>query len=71
MLAKTEWLDPLLYLGEALDLLLVLRVVRDLEMGIYGLNYFKIVVDSLYGSKNDVSNYSVIINDWRRLLALI
>jgi len=30
---------------------------------------FKIVVDSLYGSKSDVSNYSTVINDCRRLLA--
>jgi len=67
-----EWLDPLHYvdLGEALVLLLTLRWVRDHQLGIVEFEiYSKIVVDSLYGSKCGVSNYSPMINGCRRLLA--
>ena len=72
MLAKTEWMSPLLDvdLGEALGLLSAMYWVRDLQLGIV---YFeldsKIVVDSLYGSKSGVTNFSAVINHCRRLLA--
>lgn len=72
VLAKTEWMSPLLdvYLGEALGLLSAMGWVRGLQLGIVDFEFdFKIVVDSLYCSKSGVSNFSVVINDCRRLLA--
>jgi len=71
-LAKTEWMSPLLDvdLGEALGLLSAMYWVRDLQLGIVDFELdSKIVVDSLYGSKSGVSNFSAVINDCRRLLA--
>lgn len=57
-------------LGEALGLLSAMHWVRDLQLGIVDFELdSKIVVDSLYGSKSGVSNFSVVINDCRRLLA--
>lgn len=57
MLAKTEWLAPLLDvdLGEALCLLSALAGVRDFKLGVYG-------------SINGVSNYNTVINDCRHML---
>lgn len=57
MLAKTEWLAPLLDvdLGEALCLLSALAGVRDIKLGVY---------DSI----NGVSNYNTEINDCRYML---
>jgi len=57
-------------LGEALSLLSTMYWVRDLQLGIVDFELdSKTVVDSLYGGKSDVSNYSAMINDCRRLLA--
>jgi len=72
VLAKTEWMTPVLYvdLGEALGLLSTMYWVRDLQLG--GVDFeldSKTVVGSLYGSKSGVSNFSAVINDCRRLLA--
>jgi len=54
-------------LGEALCLLSAMYRVRDLQLGTVDFEFdFKTVVDSLYDSKSDVSNYSVVINDYRR-----
>ena len=72
VLAKTEWMSSLLDvdLGEALGLLSAMYWVRDLQPGIVDFELdSKIVVDSLYGSKSGVSNFSVVINDCRRMLA--
>ncbi|XP_039685651.1 uncharacterized protein [Medicago truncatula] len=72
VLAKTEWMTPLLdvELGEALGLLSAMHWVRDLQLGIVDFELdSKSVVDSLYGSTSGVSNFSAIINDCRRLLA--
>jgi hypothetical protein len=72
VLAKTEWMTPLLDvdLGEALGLLSAMYWVRDLQLGIVDFELdSKTVVDSLYGSKSGVSNFSALINDCRRLLA--
>jgi len=66
VLAKTEWMTPLLDvdLGEALGLLSAMYWVRDLQLGIVDFELdSKTVVDSLYGSKSDVSNFSAVIND--------
>ncbi|KEH28689.1 hypothetical protein MTR_4g010930 [Medicago truncatula] len=44
--------------------------VRDLHIGIVDFELdSKTVVDSLYGSKSGVSNFSAVINDCRRMLA--
>lgn len=57
-------------LGEALGLLSALRWVCGLQLGIVDFDInSKIVVDSLYGSKCGVSNYSEVINDCRHMLA--
>ena len=72
VLAKTEWMSPLLDvdLGEALGLLSAMYWVRDLQLGIVDFDLdSKIVVDSLYDSKSGVSNFSAVINDCRHLLA--
>jgi len=72
VLAKTEWMSPLLDvdLGEALGLLSTMYWVCDLQLGIVDFELdSKTVVDSLYGSKSGVSNFSAIINGFRRLLA--
>jgi len=72
VLAKTEWMSLLLGvdLGEALGLLSAMYWVRDLQLGIMDFELdSKIVVDSLYGNKSDVSNFSTVISDCRRLLA--
>ena len=61
VLAKTEWMTPLLDvdLGEALGLLSAMYWVRDLQLGIVDFELdSKTVVDSLYGSKSGVSNFS-------------
>jgi len=51
-------------------LLSTLRWVHDLQLDIVEFEIdSKIVVDSLYDSKSGVPNYSVVINDCRRLLA--
>jgi len=57
-------------LGEALGLLSAMYWVRNLQLGIvkFELDY-KTAVDSLYGSKIGVSNFSAVINDCRRMLA--
>jgi len=71
VLAKTEWMTPLLDvdLGEALGLLSAMYWVRDLQLGIVDFELdSKTVVDSLYDSKSGVSNFSAVINDCRRLL---
>ena len=76
--AKPEWLTPLLdvHLREALGLLSSLHwvrdpgLVRDMRLGIVNFELdSKIVVDSIYGGKSDVSNYSTMINDCRFMLA--
>jgi len=72
VLAKTEWMTPLIDadLGEALGLLLAMHWVCDLQLGIVDFELdSKTVVDSLYGSKSIVSNFSAVINDCKRLLA--
>ena len=72
VLAKTEWMSLLLDvdLEEALGLLSAMYWVRDLQLGIVDFELdSKNVVDSLYGSKSGVSNFSAVINDCRRLLA--
>jgi hypothetical protein len=78
VLAKPEWLSPLLDvdLREALGLLSALHwvrglgLVRDMRLGIVNFELdSKILVDSIYGGKSDVSNYSTMINDRRFLLA--
>jgi ribonuclease HI len=72
VLAKTEWMTPLLdvNLGEALGLLSAMYWVRDLQLGIVDFELdSKTVVDSIFGSKSGVSNFSAVINDCRRLLA--
>jgi len=57
-------------LSEALGLLLAMYCVRDLQLGIVDFELdSKTMVDSLYGSKSGVSNFSAVINDCRRLLA--
>jgi len=57
-------------LREALGLLSSMYWVRDLQLGIVDIELdSKTVVDSLYGSKSGVSNFSALINDCRRLLA--
>jgi len=57
-------------LGEALGLLSAMYWVCDMLLGIVDFELdSKIVVDSLYGSKSGVSNYSIVVNDCRRLLA--
>lgn len=71
-LDKPEWLNPLLDvdLREALGLLSALHSVRDLWFGIVNFELdSKILVDSIYGGKSDVSNYSTMINDCRFMLA--
>ncbi|AET04384.1 hypothetical protein MTR_8g088220 [Medicago truncatula] len=68
VLAKTEWMSPLLDvdLGETLGLLSVMYWVHDLELGIVDFELdSKTVVDSLYGSKSGISNFSTVINDCR------
>ena len=72
VLAKTEWMTPLIDvdLGEALGLLSAMYWVRDLQLGIVDFELdSKTVVDSFYGSKSGISNFSAVINDCRRLLA--
>jgi len=72
VLAKTEWMTPLfdVDLGEVLGLLSAMYWVRDLQLGDvdFELDY-RTVLDSLYGSKSGVSDFSAVINDCRRLLA--
>jgi len=72
VLAKTEWMTSLLDvdLGEVLGLLSAMYWVRDLQLGDvdFELDY-RTVVESLYRSKSGVSNFSAVINDYRRLLA--
>lgn len=71
-LDKPEWLNPLLDvdLREALGLLSALHSVRDLWFGIVNFELdSKILVDSIYGGKSDVCNYSTMINDCRFMLA--
>jgi len=72
VLAKTEWMSPLLDvdLGETLGLLSAMYWVRDLQLGIVDVELdSKTMVYNLYGSKSGVSNYSTVINDCIRLLA--
>ena len=72
VLAKTEWMSLLLDvgLGDALGLLSAMYWVCDLQLGIVDFELdSKTVVDSLYGSKSGISNFSAIINECRRLLA--
>ncbi|KEH43061.1 hypothetical protein MTR_1g081930 [Medicago truncatula] len=72
VLTKIEWMTPLLNvdLEEALDLLSALRRIHDLQPGSVDFEFdFKTVVDSFYGSKSDVFNYSAVINDCRLLFA--
>jgi hypothetical protein len=66
VLAKIEWMTPLLDvdLSKALGLLSAMYWVRDLQLSIVDFELdSKTVVDSLYGSKSGVSNYSAVIND--------
>jgi len=72
VLAKTEWMSLILDLdlGEVLGLLSAMYWIRDLHLSTVDFELdSKTVVDSLYGSKSGVSNFSVVINDCRRLLA--
>ena len=69
MLAKTKWVDLLLDVDfqEVLGLLSTLKWIRDLQLGLVD---FEIeLVDSLYGSKNGVFNWSALINDCSCLVA--
>jgi hypothetical protein len=71
VLAKTEWLTPLIdvNLGEALGLLSTLQWMCDMRLCIVDFELdSKIVVDRLYGGKSVVSNHNAMINDCRRLL---
>jgi len=57
-------------MGEALSLLSTLHWVRDLQLGTVDFELdSKTVLDSLNRSKSGVVNYSLVINDCRRLLA--
>lgn len=72
VLAKTEWLTQLLDVdfGEALGLLSTLQWMCDLHLGNVDFQLdFKTVVDSLYGGKSAISNYSTMLNDSKRMLA--
>ena len=70
VLAKTELMTPLIDvdLGEALGLLSAMYWVRDLQLILWTLSLILKLSDSLYGSKSGVSNFSAVINDFRRLL---
>lgn len=58
-------------LREALTFLSTLHWGCNLQLGIVDFQFdSKTVVDSLYGGKNGVFNYSAVIDDCRRLLAL-
>lgn len=70
-LAKIEWLTPLLNvdLGDTLGLLSALHWVCDLQFRTVDFEFdSKTMVDSLYGGKSGVSNYSAVIDDCRCLL---
>jgi hypothetical protein len=72
VLAKTEWMTPLLDvdLSEALGLLSAMYSVCDLQLSIVDFELdSKTVVDSFYGRKSGVSNFSAVINNCRRMLA--
>ena len=67
VLAKTEWMSPILDLdlGEALGLSSAMYWIRDLQLSIVDFELdSKTMVDSLYGSKSGVSNFSAVINDY-------
>jgi len=72
VLAKTEWLSPLLDvdLGEALRLLSALQWVCDFMLVNADFEMdSNVMVDNIYGRTLDDSNFVSIINDCRHLFS--